>query len=208
MKASAVLFVTIGAFATTSYAHVDLDYPPMRAGNQKLAQCGSDKPAPTRDNVTFFSPGQTITVRWTETISHTGYQRIAIDMDGQDDFLDPVAVGDSGNNPTIVADNIPDGDGTYEITLPNMECDNCTLQLTQVMTDKDLSDFPAGDMYYRCADIVLTNDPEGWTPPAGTGPDGGTDPGNPSDDVGGCSAPIGAAGLLLLLPAFFLRKRA
>ncbi|MCA9560948.1 MAG: hypothetical protein KC583_20510, partial [Myxococcales bacterium] len=57
------------------------------------------------------------------------------------------------------------------VTLPDVECDNCTLQVIQVMFDKPPQTSPGNDLYYQCADLVLRGD--GPPPPpvdAGPGP--------------------------------------
>lgn len=84
---------------------------------------------------------------------------------GKSDFCNVVS---KTGGPTVLWDNLdphtgPTAIGTlkysWNITLPNVECDNCTLQVMQVMED------PAGDahgpfdgdkdLYYRCVNIVL-----------------------------------------------------
>ena len=87
---------------------------------------------------------------------------------------DQATEGDFFNNSTVLMDNLnPHGretaqpSYTWEVTLPDIECDNCTLQLIQVMED------PAGtfhgvyntttqndqnDVYHQCIAIVLSND--------------------------------------------------
>jgi hypothetical protein len=87
----------------------------------------------------------------------------AADHCGESDFCNVVST-DGG--PTVLWDNldphIPTSfldtkEWTWTITLPDVECENCTLQIMQVMED------PPGhgpfdgtsDLYYRCVDIVL-----------------------------------------------------
>lgn len=147
-----------------SHAHIELTSPaPRYTGNntQKTGPCGM--PNDTRgNNITYLEPGSTITVEWYETVNHPGHYRIMFDDDGFDDFTVPAAYDDyciPGTDTGCLADNIADaagGAGTYsqDVTLPNIECDNCTLQVIQMMTDKQ----PYGDgndIYFRCADLVL-----------------------------------------------------
>jgi len=115
-------------------------------------------------NVTTFEAGTTITLQWLETVPHPGHYRIAVDLDGQDDLMDPPQIMDFYSNDTVLLDNIADNTGTgmYEatVTLPEMTCDNCTLQLIQVMYDKAPPMRPNlvygdDDIYYQCADIRL-----------------------------------------------------
>src|SRR5687767_5344915 len=71
------------------------------------------------------------------------------------------------------------------ITLPNMTCENCTLQLIQLMTDKPpyTVDATSDDIYFQCADIALRG-------PGGTdaGTDGAVVPGDASNSDGGVGA--------------------
>jgi len=85
---------------------------------------------------------------------------------------DQATEGDFYNNETVLMDNLnPHGRMqaqpvyNWEVTLPDVECDNCTLQIIQVMED------PVGqahgpyntttanannDVYHQCIDIVLS----------------------------------------------------
>ncbi len=103
-----------------------------------------------------------------------------------------------------------------DVVLPNIECTNCTLQLTQFMTDRPTyTTVSGGAVYFFCADIVISNSPPPVTPPPATPdagpvvPDAGVDPGN-NDLKGTCST--GSAGglvtpLLIGLLAFSRRRR-
>lgn len=92
-------------------------------------------------------------------------QGTAADRCGESDFCNMTS---DGRGPTVLWDNLDPHLGAdvtfgqtrfWNIELPNVECDNCTLQVMQVMED------PAGgahgpfdgknDLYYRCIDIVL-----------------------------------------------------
>lgn len=199
--------------STPASAHIDLDYPPSTTTNQKSpAPCGvkgQRRPATT----TTFKPGEEITVKWTETVSHTGHFRIAFDTDGMDDLKNPTSFTDIKNPPVapILADGIPHkaGAGKYEhkVKLPNVTCTNCTLQVIQVMTDKPPFGPGGGDdFYYRCADIVLAGDTgpgDGGAPdatvdmsPPGTGGSAGTggSPGTGGTSTGTGGAPAGTGG--------------
>jgi MYXO-CTERM domain-containing protein len=210
-------------------AHIRLNFPNPRTVDQKLRHCGSNSP---RANVSTFLPGQTITVDWTETINHLGYYRISFHPDG-DTFRIPPGGGapcadnscgacigtgtcnfptedftgmvDPGGS-TVIADRIADGTSTFDITLPDIECTNCTLQLIQVMTNGHgayTEDFEEGnDIYYQCADMILSAtapDAAPGTPDASAGgPDG--DPGAMGDGGGCCStAPASPSRVLLAL---------
>ena len=97
-------------------------------------------------------------------------------IDGSDQCRigDQATDGDFFNNETVLMDNLnphvretAQATYTWEVALPDIECDNCTLQLIQVMED------PAGvahgvyntttqndqnDVYHQCIAIVLSED--------------------------------------------------
>ncbi len=162
-------------------AHLGLDAPESRHGQNVLKDgpCGRSGD-PRSANVTTFRPGETIEVRWNEYIDHPGHFRIAFDADGVDDLVDPVCLSgcdttrptiEFNSNANVLLDNIPDtrgGESRVNVTLPDIECDNCTLQVIQVMYDKPPYTLPGNDIYYQCADLVLTRAP-GSGPPADTG---------------------------------------
>ncbi|GAB4527276.1 MAG: hypothetical protein Tsb0020_44830 [Haliangiales bacterium] len=197
-----------------AHAHIDLLAPTDRGcSNQKSSPCGGSCDTRT-GNVSVFEPGATITVRWDETIDHPSHYRISFDSDGIDDFQDPTSVDDIQANPAlpVLADGIADRElgGLYEytVTLPNIECENCTLQLIQVMYDKN-PPYGDDDLYYRCADLALRTG-AGDNPDAGPSPDASGDPGDgDGDGGGGCSAGGGApgAGFFVLLVVFALSRR-
>lgn len=152
-------FAPLALAAAPAAAHITLMDPPPRTASQKAGPCGAGPDDMRGDVVTVFQGGQTITLKWTETVNHPGHYRISFDDDGQDDFADPAAFDDYYSNDAVLLDQIADENGQnvmYEaqVTLPEMSCDNCTLQLVQMMTDKP----PYGDgndLYYQCADIVI-----------------------------------------------------
>ena len=137
------------------------------------------------ENVYTYKPGETIKVTVDEYISHPGYFRIAFDADGDDDFVNPQSVdpinrdclddpadrcgeSDFYNNEAVLMDNLdPHKRGgrksyTWDVKLPDVECDNCTLQIIQVMTDIFPIHAPydpsmtSDDLYYQCIDLVLS----------------------------------------------------
>jgi hypothetical protein len=101
--------------------------------------------------------------------STTRHYRISFDDDGQD-FTVPNDFMDFTQTTNVLVENIADRAGgayTQMIQLPSTPCENCTLQLFQMMYDKA----PYGDgndIYYQCADIALR---------VGAGPGPGPDAG-------------------------------
>ncbi len=181
----------------TAAAHIELQLPmnrysDIKAGDNKACPCGSGStnrrcsrpeefsdPDRSTDRITTFAPGDTITVRFDEYVGHSGRYRIAFDPDGAelDDFNKVILLDEP--DPTGKQGNIGSGSlWEFEVTLPNMTCDNCTLQLIQVMDgnteDVVLNPVDRGGTYFQCADIRLV---EG-TPP------GGIEPSNPSEHPG------------------------
>ncbi|MBZ5710405.1 SCE4755 family polysaccharide monooxygenase-like protein [Nannocystis pusilla] len=158
---SALAFAASMLVAGTAAAHIQMQHPTPRYPDQKAGPCGKGAGDAPTANINTFQGGETIVVRWTETVQHPGHFRISFDDEGQDDFGDPTAYDDFYSNPAVLVDEIadkvePQAMYEQEITFPEMSCDSCTLQLLQVMTDKPPFG-PAGgsDFYYQCADIVL-----------------------------------------------------
>jgi hypothetical protein len=200
------LLVGLVGFSLPAMAHIQMDSPTARSTQQKNAPCGSDTPSANR---TEYAPGETITVVWRETINHPSHYRIAFDDDGSDDFSYPTGPDDFSDNGTVLLDNIEDANGgqySATVALPNINCENCTLQLIQAMYDKQGNGWGNDDLYFQCADIAIRGEllDDGSDPPANEG--------GPTDDEGGggCSSNGGKGELLALvmgLGAFFVRRR-
>jgi hypothetical protein len=199
----------VSALSSEALAHIRLDAPVARnvwaqAPFQdpiKDGPCGSGQDDPRSTDpakINTFAPGETITVSWHETVDHPAHYRIAIDMDGQDDFMDPSSATDIIEPPQlpVLKDGIADTTmGTYsvDVTLPNETCDNCTLQLIQYMHDDNSS-------YYICADLVIEGeiiggDGDGDGDGAGGTGTGGADGsgGDPGVSSGGSTTSSGGA---------------
>jgi uncharacterized protein (TIGR03382 family) len=178
----------------------------------KQRHCGQTGSA--RANVQTYRPGATLHLVWDEYVVHPGWFRISFQQNG-DTFEVPPASGAASNYPTedltgktdpatgslIIADRIMHGTSSFDVTLPNVECNNCTLQLTQMMTDKPpyTADTTSDDIYYQCVDLVLTAS----APPSDAGGGGGDTAGT----SGGCSTSGGAPGLLLVAALGLVRRR-
>jgi len=196
--------------ALPAAAHVRLESPASRYGDEmKVRPCGVAG-GPRTDRVTTVRPGQVLTVIFDELIDHPGYFRIAFDPAGDAALGPPVWNGATFVNPpevSVLLDHIsnPPGltHGEVPVTLPDIECDGCTLQLIQVMTDKPPFD-GLDDFYYQCADLRLSRTaPLGGPPPIP--PPSTTAQSAASGSSGGCaSVPAGA---LLVLVLFGLSRR-
>jgi hypothetical protein len=198
-------------------------------------------------NVYTYAAGQTITLSVVETIPHPSYFRIAFDDDGDDGFQEPASIepidpkrpcpfnaadkcgaSDFYDNDTVlpgmddlnphIPTSFTTAKYTWSVKLPNVECDNCTLQIIQVMEDTihgaynphpgDPNDNPyIEDIYHQCIDLVLTR--------GDSGTDGGATAavGRTGSDSGGCSVSRGrrtgrdAAWLAPLLGAWAVVRR-
>jgi hypothetical protein len=168
MRLALVMILVSGGSAL---GHVALEQPASRYGPDvlKFAPCG--RPDGTRSgNVTTFVPGATIEVVFSEYIDHPGHFRVAFDPDGDDDFRDPPCLENCQlrddpppvfgfySDPSVLLDAITDARGgttRVTITLPDIECERCTLQVIQVMYDKRPITSPGDDIYDQCADLVL-----------------------------------------------------
>jgi hypothetical protein len=160
-----------------------------RSGRSEIKARPCGRAGSTRGaNVSTYRPGSTITIAVDEFISHPGYYRIAFDPDGDDGFADPATIsGEFGNcssdpkcgpgmtdfcnNDTVLLDNLDPHAVkpfpanlmptrfTWSVKLPDVECNNCTLQIIQVMTDLNIhpAPYPDDDIYYQCIDLVLSN---------------------------------------------------
>jgi hypothetical protein len=176
-------------------------------------------------NVYTYEAGSTIQISLRESIPHPGYFRIAFDADGDDAFRDPVSIvpidparrcpssptdqcgaSDFYNSPEVLMDNLDPhlhapGDFllprtfTWQVTLPDVACDNCTLQVIQVMEDDAFHgpyDVTPGvgvaDVYHQCIDLVLTK-----TGIPGAGGAAATGAGGANGGSGGANASSGGA---------------
>jgi hypothetical protein len=190
-------------------------------GQLKTKPCGQTTNKRTTDKVTTFTPGQKVDIKMKEYINHPGYFAVAFDPDGDDSFPFPIANMDK----VVAATDDPktkfplsatvlglradkdkdcytenaDHECTLSITIPNMTCQNCTLQLIQFMYDK-LGDNNDNEYYYQCADIKIEGTPAsggaGGTGAGGAAGAGGTGTGGASagTGTGGASAGAGTGG--------------
>lgn len=135
--------------ATASVAPRSTD-PGIKEAN---APCG---PNP-RVTPKVFAPGSTITVDWEETINHPGQYEFYFSAANDANFVLLKTVVDT-QDAGIVGTAYHQYSTT--ITFPaGVSCDNCTLQMIQLMTDRN-----PPTRYFSCADVRLTATPN--VPPA------------------------------------------
>src|SRR5688500_2085339 len=120
-------WVLATCLSTLAYGHAALVSPTPRSTSSgiKVGPCGPDA---RTNNPTVFAPGTVITVTWKETIAHPGYYRIAYSLGTDTDFDSHVLLNNIANPAGTQATQ------SAQVTLPNISCPACTLQLIQVMT--------------------------------------------------------------------------
>jgi hypothetical protein len=178
--------------ANVASAHVGIENPPPRypsdgfsdnkacpcgAGSNNGTCSGAERSDPNRSTfVTTYTAGQDILVTAHEVVGHAGRWRIAFDPDGADqaDFDANILLDVA--DPPGAEGNVGQGDRwEWTVTLPNVPCTTCTLQLVQMMdgnTTDPVPDLIGHSSYYQCADLVLL---------AGTETDTDTDSDTDSD---------------------------
>ena len=154
-----------------------------RGDPQKAGPCGG-----TNSNwgtpsyvVNEYVGGSEMHLELIETIYHPGHYRVALAVNSMLELPpDPVAETRQGERgpisvsgeiqdpaqPPILADGLfahttrPDAPQTFEadITLPNIDCDECVLQVLQFMTEHAYNN-PGAYSYHHCAILKITADP-------------------------------------------------
>jgi uncharacterized protein (TIGR03382 family) len=210
-------------------AHVRITSPTQRSDALKQRHCGATGSA--RANVQTMRPGSVMHLVWDEYVPHPGWYRISFQQNGDTFEIPPASTGPSSlgasNYPTedltgqtdpisgsrIIADRIQHPTLSMDVTLPDVECNNCTLQLIQMMIDKPDYSIAVGsdDIYFACVDLVLSATAPDAGPGGGGGVDGPPDAGiglSAGNVSGGCSATGGSPGILALaIAGLVLRRR-
>ena len=169
-------------------AHILLDEPPPLTDNDdaKQAPCGcifgsAELPCSATFETTTYAPGQQIIVSFVETVDHPGEFRVAFSP------KPPMEVTEEDFENAEIQITIPDeqagGPGSVMITLPDTPCEECTIQLRQLMEGS-----PA-PFYYSCASIAIV---EGGGP--GSGGAGGAPMGGNGAGAGSPAGPTGSGG--------------
>ena len=184
VRISAVLvFTGIARLSVNrAFAHFKFLEPPSALvtenGGKGAPPCGEGIPSGI---VTKSQGGHPFTIRLLEFIPHPGHYRIALGVNSRAGIPpDADAVVKDGKSVSAPFDTNPKipvlMDGAFvhtttprntewkvDVTLPNLSCDKCTLQVTQFMAEHALN--PGGGFYYHhCADLQITADPK--LPPA------------------------------------------
>jgi len=165
-----------------AFAHFRFVEPPSALstenGGKGAPPCGEGTPSGI---VTKAQGGHPFTIRLIEFIPHPGHYRIALSVNSRAEIpKDAEAVVKDGQSVSAPIDGNPKipvlMDGVFvhtttprntewkvDVTLPNLSCEKCTLQVTEFMAQHGFN--PGGGFYYHhCADLQITADPK--LPPA------------------------------------------
>ena len=153
-----------------------------RGDPQKAAPCGgtnTDFGKPSW-SVTQATGGSALHIRVQETIFHPGHYRVALAVNSPTELpVDPKATTmdtDRGPRsvsaeimspvqPPVLADGLfmhqAKADSPFEtdVTLPNINCRRCTLQVIQFMEQHAVNN-PGMFTYHHCATVQITADPK------------------------------------------------
>ncbi|HXB72487.1 MAG TPA: SCE4755 family polysaccharide monooxygenase-like protein [Candidatus Acidoferrales bacterium] len=159
-----------------AHAHFALVQPPsalaIEDGGKGAPPCAE---GPASNVVTQVQGGHPIAIRLTEFVAHPGHYRFALSVNSRAELPpDPDVVQDSNGlsvsasiqNPVripVLADGVfvhdapPTADWQTSLTLPNLNCDKCTLQIIEFMAEHGFN-VGGGFFYHHCADFRIVAD--------------------------------------------------
>lgn len=180
------LSAVVAAFTPFATAHFKLLEPASwlvenNLGDpQKLGPCGgtSANSGMPSDAVTKVTGGQKLHIKLQETVYHPGHYRIALAVNSRAELPEDAVAStrDTEKGPWSVASPIMNpvrppvlADGLFahtskqadpwetDVTLPNINCAKCTLQIVQFMAEHGVNK-DGGFYYHHCADLQITAD--------------------------------------------------
>lgn len=179
-------FAALALLAPLAAGHFQLMEPAswlVEAPNgdpQKLGPCGgtSANPGTPSNVVTTVTGGQKLHIKVKETVFHPGHYRVALAVNSRAELPEdaPAATRDSDRGPWSVSAPIQNpakapvlADGLFahtarqtdaletDVQLPNINCEKCTLQITQFMAEHGYNK-DGGYYYHHCADLRIVAD--------------------------------------------------
>ena len=177
-----------GMVPTVAHAHFRLLEPTSwliegdRGDPQKAGPCGGT-------NIDWGTPsnvvskavgGSKLHIKLQETVYHPGHYRVALAVNGRNELpLDPEATTENTDrgarsvsakitNPVqmpVLADGLWVHTAAVttpwetDVTLPNINCKKCTLQVVQFMAEHGVNN-PGNFTYHHCAELQITADPK------------------------------------------------
>lgn len=146
--ASANLFLVTPSFGhsrlsvTTATGGIPRLIPRNSSDNNKsdnATPCGAGSPGRSTNPV-VLAVGETVTIQFEETIDHVGTFQLNFSQAGLVNFT-ALAPAQTDNTGALTK-------GTFQFTVPNTPCTDCTIQFIQ--------DMSATSNYRSCVDIVIT----------------------------------------------------
>lgn len=191
--------------ASSSYGHAHWISPPPRDNSTGYKDPAGPCGPPPRTSPMVLTAGQSLTVKFQETVDHPGC--FLIDFSPANDqnwqFLANIP---HKTTPT------PPRDYTAQITLPaGVSCPACTLRVRQIMLGSDALPCPPNPIdpnttYYSCADVALNSTASADLGVAPSADLAVVHPPSETTPSSGCQAaprgpysPSGSAGVLLAL---------
>jgi len=161
-----------------------------RGDPQKADPCGGTTrgSTPASNVVTPIRGGSQLHIKVKETVYHPGHYRIALAADPSGLPPEPETVTrntekgpysvsakiEKNPTPPVLVDGLfvhserfPSGHiWETDVRIPNIDCENCTLQVIQWMAEHSFNP-QGGYSYYHCAELKITADPalprdQGW----------------------------------------------
>ena len=180
--------ILVGLVPAVTHAHFKLIEPASwliednRGDPQKAGPCGGTNADYGKPSyiVSQAVGGSRLHVRVQETVYHPGHYRVALAVNSPSELpLDPKATTmESDRGPRSVSGEIQSpvqmpvlADGLFvhdakvetpfetDVTLPNISCKRCTLQVVQFMAEHGVNN-PGMFTYHHCAAIQITPDPK------------------------------------------------
>jgi hypothetical protein len=169
------LGVTLGFTQAVAHAHFALMQPASALatedGGKGAPPCAE---GPASNVVTNAQGGHPIAIQLQEFVPHPGHYRFALSVNSRAELppdpdvvqTDGVSVSASIQNPAripVLADGVfthtgdPPEFWQTSLTLPNLNCDRCTLQIIEFMAEHG-SNVGGGFFYHHCADLRITAD--------------------------------------------------
>jgi hypothetical protein len=165
-------------FPVAASAHFKFLEPPSSLatenGGKGAPPCGEGTPSGI---VTKAQGGHPLTIRLQEFVPHPGHYRIALSVNSRTELpKDPEVVTKDGRSVSAAIDSnfkIPvlmDGAFVHtttprdtvwkmDVTLPNLNCEKCTLQVIEFMAEHGFNQ-GGGYFYHHCADLQIAADPK------------------------------------------------
>ncbi len=185
--ASVVVALGTLTIPVAAWSHFNLMEPPTtlvqdeRGDPQKMGPCGGTTAFPGMPSgvVTDVKGGQNLHIKIHETVFHPGHYRVALARTSDKLPADPETATretekgpysvsakiDANPKPPVIVDGLfvhterPATDNFWEadVKIPNVNCDNCTLQVIQWMANHGFNR-DGGYTYHHCAAVKITAD--------------------------------------------------